>query len=68
MTHNDATCPRCGADNLTDYPVCGRCAQVAHFTHRPTDRPCHCVACKAKRASALAATASALAPEVEAAL
>lgn len=37
---NDATCPRCRADNLTDYPVCDGCATVAHFTHR--DRCLHC--------------------------
>ena len=31
---SDAICPRCGADNLTDYPVCDTCATVAHFPHR----------------------------------
>lgn len=38
---SDATCPRCGADNLTDYPVCDTCATVAHFTHR--ERCLHCI-------------------------
>ena len=38
---SDATCPRCGEDNLTDYPVCDTCATVAHFTHR--DRCLHCI-------------------------
>ena len=31
---SDAICPRCGDDNITDYPVCDGCATVAHFTHR----------------------------------
>ena len=30
----DAECPRCGDDNLTDYPVCPSCARVSHFPHR----------------------------------
>ena len=38
---SDAICPRCGDDNLTDYPVCDTCATVAHFTHR--ERCLHCV-------------------------
>ena len=38
---NDATCPACEGDNLTDYPVCDGCATVAHFTHR--ERCLHCV-------------------------
>jgi hypothetical protein len=33
-------CIRCGADNLTDYPVCPSCAQVAHFPHRDDCRHC----------------------------
>ncbi len=36
----DAECPRCGDDNLTDYPVCPSCARVAHFPHRD-----HCIHC-----------------------
>lgn len=44
---NDAICPRCGDDNLTDYPVCDTCATVAHFTHRAT-----CIHCERKRAAA----------------
>ena len=44
---NDAICPRCGDDNLTDYPVCDTCATVAHFTHR--DR---CIHCERKHAAA----------------
>ena len=43
----DAICPRCGADNITDYPVCDGCASVAHFTHRAT-----CIHCERKRAAA----------------
>ena len=45
---NDATCPRCEGDNLTDYPVCDTCATVAHFTHR--DR---CLHCERKHAAAM---------------
>ena len=45
---SDATCPRCGADNLTDYPVCDTCATVAHFTHRAT-----CLHCVRKHAAAM---------------
>ena len=41
-------CPRCGEDNLTDYPVCDTCATVAHFTHRAT-----CLHCERKRAAAM---------------
>ena len=37
---SDAECPRCGDDNLTDYPVCPSCARVAHFPHRD-----HCIHC-----------------------
>jgi uncharacterized OB-fold protein len=42
---SDATCPRCGADNLTDYPVCDGCATVHHFPYRTT-----CVHCVRKDA------------------
>lgn len=45
---SDAICPRCGADNLTDYPVCDGCASVAHFTHRKT-----CLHCERKRAATM---------------
>ena len=45
---NDAICPRCGEDNLTDYPVCDTCATVAHFTHRAT-----CLHCVRKHAAAM---------------
>ena len=45
---NDAICPNCGNDNLTDYPVCDTCATVAHFTHR--DR---CLHCERKHAAAM---------------
>ena len=38
---NDAICPECGNDNLTDYPVCPRCAKTCHFTHRSV-----CLHCK----------------------
>ena len=31
---SDADCPRCGGDNLTDYPVCQDCAHICHFPHR----------------------------------
>ena len=31
---NDATCPACAGDNLTDYPVCDGCATVHHFPYR----------------------------------
>ena len=44
---SDAICPRCGDDNITDYPVCDGCATVAHFTHRKT-----CLHCVRKRAAA----------------
>lgn len=37
---SDAECPRCGDDNLTDYPVCSHCAKIAHFPHRD-----HCIHC-----------------------
>jgi len=37
---SDAECPRCGDDNLTDYPVCPSCARIAHFPHRD-----HCIHC-----------------------
>ena len=43
----DAICPRCGDDNITDYPVCDGCATVAHFTHRKT-----CLHCERKHAAA----------------
>ena len=43
---SDATCPRCGGDNLTDYPVCDGCATVAHFTHRE-----RCIHCERKHAA-----------------
>ena len=45
---SDAICPRCGDDNLTDYPVCDTCATVAHFTHRAT-----CLHCVRKHAAAM---------------
>ena len=45
---SDAICPRCGDDNLTDYPVCDTCATVAHFTHRAT-----CLHCVRKHAAAI---------------
>lgn len=39
-------CPRCHAENLTDYPVCPSCAPECHFT----DRPCaHCVAARIEK-------------------
>lgn len=44
---SDAICPRCGDDNITDYPVCDGCATVAHFTHRTK-----CLHCERKRAAA----------------
>ena len=44
---SDAVCPRCGDDNITDYPVCDGCATLAHFTHRKT-----CLHCERKRAAA----------------
>lgn len=44
---SDAICPRCGDDNITDYPVCDGCATLAHFTHRAT-----CIHCERKRAAA----------------
>lgn len=44
---SDAICPRCGGDNLTDYPVCDGCATLAHFTHRE-----RCIHCERKRAAA----------------
>ena len=31
---NDAICPACAGDNLTDYPVCDGCATVHHFPYR----------------------------------
>ena len=45
---NDAICPRCGEDNLTDYPVCDTCATVAHFPHRAT-----CIHCVRKQAATM---------------
>ena len=45
---SDATCLRCGNDNLTDYPVCDTCATVAHFTHRE-----RCLHCERKHAAAM---------------
>lgn len=44
---SDAICPRCGDDNITDYPVCDGCATVAHFTHRKT-----CIHCERSRSAA----------------
>lgn len=32
--HSDAICDRCGGDNLTDYPVCMRCAPEVHVGGR----------------------------------
>jgi hypothetical protein len=55
---SDATCPRCGGDNLTDYPVCDTCATVAHFTHRE-----RCLHCERKHAAAIERLAMA-APEM----
>jgi len=48
---SDAICPRCGADNLTDYPVCDGCASVAHFTHRT-----RCLHCERKHAATMQRT------------
>lgn len=45
---DDAICPRCGGDNITDYPVCDTCATVAHFTHRAT-----CLHCERKHAATM---------------
>ena len=45
---SDAICPRCGDDNITDYPVCDGCATVAHFTHQAT-----CIHCERKHAAAM---------------
>ena len=41
MAFNDSTCD-CGAQNLTDYPVCPACAARFHFTHRAD---CRCDSC-----------------------
>lgn len=41
MAFDDSICD-CGADNLTDYPVCPRCATRLHFTHRAD---CRCASC-----------------------
>lgn len=41
MAFNDSICD-CGADNLTDYPVCLACAARVHFTHRAD---CRCDSC-----------------------
>ncbi len=38
---DDSICD-CGADNLTDYPVCPACAIRFHFTHRAD---CRCASC-----------------------
>lgn len=45
---NDAICPRCGDDNITDYPVCDGCATLAHFTHRT-----RCLHCERKHAATM---------------
>ena len=45
---NDATCPACAGDNLTDYPVCDGCATVHHFPYRAT-----CLHCVRKRAATM---------------
>jgi len=45
---DDAICPRCGGDNLTDYPVCDTCATVAHFPYRT-----RCLHCERKHAAAM---------------
>ena len=37
---NDAICPACAGDNLTDYPVCDGCATVHHFPYRATCLHC----------------------------
>ncbi len=43
-------CPNCGADNLTDYPVCQACARVCHFPHR-ADVGKICIHCELKKES-----------------
>ena len=45
---NDAICPACAGDNLTDYPVCDGCATVHHFPYRAT-----CLHCERKRAATM---------------
>ena len=45
---NDAICPACAGDNLTDYPVCDGCATVHHFPYRAT-----CLHCVRKHAAAM---------------
>ena len=40
--NNDAICPACNADNVTDYPVCPTRATLLHFPGR-TD--CKCKEC-----------------------
>lgn len=44
---NDADCPNCGGDNLTDYPVCQDCAHSCHFPYRATVGKI-CIHCQAK--------------------
>lgn len=43
----DADCPNCGADNLTDYPVCQECAKTCHFPHRASVGKI-CIHCQTK--------------------
>lgn len=45
---DDAICPRCGNDNITDYPVCDGCATLAHFMHRT-----RCLHCERKHAATM---------------
>lgn len=45
---NDAICPACAGDNLTDYPVCDGCATVQHFPYRKT-----CIHCERKHAATM---------------
>lgn len=45
---NDAICPACAGDNLTDYPVCNTCATVQHFPYRTK-----CLHCERKHAATM---------------
>ena len=45
---NDAMCPACAGDNLTDYPVCNTCATVQHFPYRTK-----CLHCERKHAATM---------------
>jgi predicted amidophosphoribosyltransferase len=44
---DDQCATGCGADVLTDYPVCSYCAKTCHFPHRF----CLCDACVEQRAN-----------------